>query len=45
MTKHISGIYLHLYLEVIAKRCTVVTLSGVLSYENVYMVYIDDECI
>ena len=32
-------------MEVIAKRCTVATLSGVLSYENVYRVYTEDECI
>ena len=45
MTRHTSGIYLHLYLEVIVKRCTVATLSGVLSYENVYRVYTEYECI
>ena len=32
-------------MEVIAKRCTVATLSGVLSYENINRVYPEDECI
>ena len=45
MTRHTSGIYLHLYMEVIAKRCTVAPLSGILSFENVYRVYNEDECI
>ena len=45
MTRHTSGIYLHLYMEVIAKIRTVATLSGVLSYENVNRVYTEDEFI